>query len=174
MRKAETEMTEQEWLHRLATYCTAAERCAEDVRRKLYGSGLSAEAEERILSRLRAEKFIDDERYCRSFVHDKLHFNRWGRLKITAELQRRHLPPESMAAAVDAVDADEYAGILYLTLSAKWQSLRKKNTLEVYHKLLRFALSRGFELTQAKDCLLRLGVSFYGDADDIGDETIAD
>jgi regulatory protein len=180
MKKDNVEISEQEWLQRLAAYCTAAERCAEDVRRKLHGSGLSAEAEERVIARLRAEKFIDEERYCRSFVHDKLRFNRWGRIKISAELHQRRLPSESVSAVLAAIDPDEYAGVLYAVLQAKRRSLRNKDTHDTWHKLLRFALSHGFEHAEAKDCLLRMGVSFYGDESgeidtgDIADETTAD
>lgn len=41
----------------------------------------SPDASERIIARLLKERFIDESRYTRFFVNDKLRFNKWGRDK---------------------------------------------------------------------------------------------
>ena len=75
-------MTEEEALNRVAAYCSAAEHCRAEVSDKLQKWGIAYDAIERILARLEAEKYIDDERYCRAFIGDKFRFAKWGKMKI--------------------------------------------------------------------------------------------
>ena len=49
------EKTEEELLHRLAAYCSSAERCIQDVEKKIQAAGLPEEAGERIICRLQQE-----------------------------------------------------------------------------------------------------------------------
>jgi regulatory protein len=157
------ELTEAEGLYRMAAYCTSAERCREEVGRKLRDSGLPEEAIRRITSRLVEEKFIDEARYCRSFVNDKLRLNHWGRIKISSELRRRGLPEALITAALCAIDADEYEEILSALLKEKSKTVRGREAGESYYKLLRFAASRGFEPALAGACLRQSGISCYDD-----------
>jgi regulatory protein len=157
------ELTAEEWLHRMAAYCTSAERCREEVRRKLSESNLPEEAIQGIIARLMEEKFIDEARYCRSFVNDKLRLNHWGRIKIAAELRRRCLPASLITDTLSSIDPDEYEAILSTLLKEKNKSVRGKDARDHYYKLLRFAASRGFEPALAVACLKRSSISFYDD-----------
>ena len=118
------EITEEEMLRKAAAYCAEAERCRGDVEKKIARAGLEVEAAERILARLEKEGFIDDERYCRFFVNDKLRFNKWGRMKIALELRKKGIPAATYenalrniahpAAAVEKADnaRERRAGML--------------------------------------------------------------
>ena len=76
------QISESEMLHRAAAYCSASERCIQDVEKKIKAAGLAGEESDRIVSRLLQERFIDESRFARYFVNDKLRFNKWGRVKI--------------------------------------------------------------------------------------------
>ena len=52
-----------------------------------------------IIDRLIDEKFIDERRYCRAFVNDKLRFNHWGRVKIQAKLREKKLNTYNVTVA---------------------------------------------------------------------------
>ena len=80
-------MTKEEVLYKLAAYCSSAERCVQDVEKKLQKADLSQEDNQQILHRLQQEKFVDDRRYAFAFVNDKIRFNQWGRIKIAYELK---------------------------------------------------------------------------------------
>ena len=86
------QITEAEMLRRAAAYCSTAERCIQDVQKKIKAAGLTQEEGERIIARLLQEKFIDEHRFARYFVNDKLRFNKWGRIKIAYELQKKNIP----------------------------------------------------------------------------------
>ena len=50
-------------LHRAAAYCSASERCIQDVEKKIKAAGLAGEESDRIVSRLLQERFIDESRF---------------------------------------------------------------------------------------------------------------
>jgi len=136
--------TEEEILKKMAEYCSKAERCISDVRKKIRYSELPPEAEERIISRLVQEKFIDEDRFAKSFVHDMLHFNHWGRVKISYELKFRNIKPNIYGAALENIDENEYQTILASMLNSKLRTLHGSPDA-LFQKLLRFASTKGFE-----------------------------
>ena len=134
-----------EILHQIARVCSAGERCTHDIRTRLDATALSDEEKQHIIDRLTAEKFIDEGRYCRSFVNDKLRFNRWGRIKITYELRRKAIPAHLIAESIDEIDETVYETILSTLLHEKKKVTKGKTPYEIHQKLMRFAAGRGFE-----------------------------
>jgi regulatory protein len=148
--------SENEMLCRMAAYCTAAERCVSDVEKKIQAAGLPAQAAERIIDTLLKEKFIDETRFARSFVSDKLRFNNWGRIKIGYELRRRNIPPTICREALEEIDEDAYRTDLLALLQKKSKTIRGGDPRDTYVKLLRFAAGRGFENEEINRCLRQL------------------
>ena len=137
---------ESEILNVLARYCSQTERCLFDIRKKLQAENLPKEAEKRIIDKLLQEKFIDEKRYSRSFVHDKFQLNHWGRIKIAYELKQRGIPPDVYYDAIETIDEAGYREILTNLLTNKKRSIKGRSQQDVYQKLCRFATSRGFEM----------------------------
>lgn len=125
------------------TYCASAERCRWDVRQKLQQWGAEAEDIEAILAHLQAERFVDEERYCHAFVHDKLLYQGWGRIKMSAQLQAKHLPSHAIEQALREMDEREYMRVLERVLIAKKRTIKSTDE-HAREKLIRFALQRGF------------------------------
>ena len=132
-------------LHRAAAYCSASERCIQDVEKKIKAAGLAGEESDRIVSR-----------FARYFVNDKLRFNKWGRVKINYEMQRKGIPSSIRSEALEGIDEQEYRSILLSLLKSKKKVTRGKDDREVYAKLLRFAAGRGFETRETSRCLKQL------------------
>lgn len=149
-------LNEQEMLHRMAAYCSSAERCEQDVRQKLVKAELEPEAVSRIINRLRQEKFIDEARFARAFVSDKFRFNHWGKYKIRCELLRKEISEEEIELALSSLEMEEYDQVLMDLLKTKMKSVKAKDERERYYKLLRFAVGRGFQPAEAGVCLKRL------------------
>ena len=150
------QISESEMLHRAAAYCSASERCIQDVAKKIKAAGLAGEESGRIVSRLLQERFIDESRFARYFVNDKLRFNKWGRVKINYEMQRKGIPSSIRSEALEGIDEQEYRSILLSLLKSKKKVTRGKDDREVYAKLLRFAAGRGFETRETSRCLKQL------------------
>ncbi|MDR2809278.1 MAG: RecX family transcriptional regulator [Tannerellaceae bacterium] len=143
-------------MHRMAAYCSTAERCIQDVQKKLQTAGMSKEAAERIIAGLVKEKFIDENRFARSFVNDKLRFNKWGRVRISYELNKKNIPPSLCREAIESIDESVYQSILLSLLKEKKRTIRGKNEQEIFVKLLHFAAGRGFENRETIPCLRML------------------
>ena len=137
--------SEPEILYLAASYCSMAERCIQDVRKKIRTACISSEVEERIIARLLKERYIDESRYCRSYVKDKFRLNRWGRIKICYELRGKNISANDIDEAVNQIDEDEYCSILYDLLKDKKRTTKGQTAQDVFNKLYRFAASRGFE-----------------------------
>lgn len=146
-------ITEEEALNRMAAYCSAAEHCKAEVNEKLQKWSLPYEAIDRIIDRLVAEKFIDEGRYCKAFVNDKFRFAKWGKMKIAQALYMKKISREVVYGCLDEIDEEEYLTILSGLISAKRKSVHAKNEFELNGKLIRFALSRGFEMDDIRRCV---------------------
>ena len=138
-------LTPGEALNKAAAYCTLCERCISEVSAKLTAWDVPSSEQEKIIARLFEEKFIDEARYCRAFVNDKLRFNRWGRIKIIAALREKHLPKEHISEAIESIDDDNYTEILKEVIAIKRRELKGKDDFATRQKLIRHAASRGFE-----------------------------
>ena len=139
------QLSDQEILHLAASYCSLAERCIYDVRKKITSIGAQSETAERIIAHLLKEKFIDEARYCRSFVNDKFRFNHWGRIKIGHELRSKKIAETLVDKALEQIDDEEYASVLSTLLKDKKRTTKGRTEQDVFAKLYRFAVSRGFE-----------------------------
>ena len=150
-------MTKEEVLYKLAAYCSSAERCVQDVEKKLQKVDLSQEDNQQILHRLQQEKFVDDRRYAFAFVNDKIRFNQWGRIKIAYELKKKAISSAYIDEALASIDEDEYINQLTSILKGKQKGLNAKDKRERYGKLFRFAAGRGFAPAEITCCLKLLG-----------------
>lgn len=139
--------SEKEALAKISGYCSETECCRFDAYTRLKKWGLPPDETEHILQTLEKEKFIDEERYCRSFVNDKFRFNKWGKVKIAQALYMKSIPSAVAWKYLNEIDADEYLETLRTLLQSKRKSLPPSgNSFETNQKLIRFALSRGFEM----------------------------
>ena len=140
---AKTELSKLEWLAKAQAYCARAEHCAADVRRKFYEWGLQdAEIADFIEQNLYADNFLNDRRFCEAYVHDKVAYQSWGRLKIQASLRALQLPESEIRAALENIDETAYFDNLRKLIRA-----RKSDSED---KRLRFLLQRGFTYEEIK------------------------
>lgn len=146
-------ITEEAALSKVAAYCSTAEHCRAEVSEKLQKWGIDYNAIERILLRLEDEKYVDDERYCRAFIKDKFRFAKWGKMKIGQALYMKKIPADVAWRNLNEIDQEEYLTVLRGLLVAKRKSVRAKDDYELNGKLIRFALSRGFEMKDIKLCV---------------------
>ena len=137
--------TVEEIYGRMAALCSRSEQCSYDIYKKIMALELSDEEAGRIVDKLIAEKFIDDERYVKSYVSDKFRFNKWGKVKIRHNLKMKGFPNNLIQTGLDIIDDDKYRELLIKTLKEKAKTVKKKNKYEKMGQLIRFAQGRGFE-----------------------------
>ena len=147
------EMTEQEAYLQLAALCAQAEHCQREMREKMRRWELDETVQNRVLDRLVRERFVDDERYARAFVKDKIRYNKWGRRKVQQALWQKGIDSEIQRKVLDEIDEKEYLDILRPLLRQKRKSIKAQNDYELNQKLLRFALGRGYTYDIIRQCI---------------------
>ena len=141
---ANRELSKAEWLDKAEAYCARAEHCAADVRRKLFEWGAPADLFDEIEQSLYANDFLNDDRFCHAYVHDKLEYQSWGKLKIQAGLRALQLPESSIREALDSIDETDYFRILTRLIDSSGRE---------GDRLLRFLLQRGFSYDDIRNQL---------------------
>lgn len=137
--------TAQEVFNRMASLCSRSEQCTPEIRKKIIGAGISEDDADEIISNLQKEKFIDDERYVRSYTADKFRLNKWGRVKIRHYLKMKGLTDVIIGKGFEVIDENKYIEVLLKTMKEKARTVRKKEKYEQMGHIIRFAMNRGFE-----------------------------
>ena len=114
---------------------------------------LDETVQNRIIDRLIKERYVDDERYARAFVKDKIRYNKWGRCKVQQALWQKHVDADIQQRVLDEIDEKEYLDILRPLLKQKRKSINAESDYELNQKLIRFALGRGFGFDIIRQCL---------------------
>lgn len=131
-------------LKRMAGLCAKSEQCTFDISTKLYKAGLPKEKREEIIDYLRANRYLDDARFARSFASFKVRFAAWGKRKIRMALAAKRIPSSLIADAIDAIDEEDYINALRRVVESKKRDLNitdRQERAKLYSRLL----ARGFE-----------------------------
>ena len=147
------EKTEEEAFLQLAALCANAEHCQYEMLEKMKRWELSEEAQARVMAQLIEERYVDDRRYARAFVKDKIRYNKWGRRKVQQGLWMKRIDKEIQDEVLDEIDEKEYLDVLKPLLKQKRKSIKANSDYELNQKLVRFAYGRGFTFEIIRQCL---------------------
>lgn len=140
-------------LLRLSALCAKGEHCTGDLRQKMRQWGLSEGDTQRVLDRLTEKHFVDDGRFARAFVSDKLEYNGWGPRKIEQALRMKRVDEQLISEAMDEISDQQYVDKLMPLARSKWRSIKAESDYERSQKLIRWAMGRGFTLDQIRSCI---------------------
>ena len=146
-------MTGQQAFTKLAALCARGEHCQHDMLEKMRQWGISAEEQAEVMQRLVEGRYVDDSRFARAFVIDKVRYNKWGRRKVEQALWMKHIDKAIANEALDDVSDEEYLTVLRPLLKQKRKSTKAQSEYELTMKLIRFALGRGFTMDIIRQCI---------------------
>ena len=138
-------MTETEGKTLAERYCSGAEHCCFEVRAMLQRHEAESGDIDRILKHLIKEGYIDESRYARAFVHDKVRFAKWGRVKIAQALWQKHIPQDVADSALATIDEDEYMTALNDVAQSRYRAAKGATEYERKMKAMKSVCSRGYE-----------------------------
>lgn len=146
-------LSREKALAKLAALCARAEYCTGDMEDKMRRWGLSSNDIKENIAYLVDNKYIDNARYCKAFVNDKIAYNHWGRRKIEQALWMKRVPENVSAPILDAVPEENYISVLKSLLASKAATVKAESDYERQMKLMKFAMGRGFSIDEIKQCL---------------------
>jgi regulatory protein len=141
---------------KLETFCSYQERCAWELRRKLFEKGISGTATEKILAELEASGFVDEERFARSYARGKFRIKKWGRARIRQELKLREISGPTIQLGLSEIDGEEYFATLEREAEKKWEKTKETDAYKKRYLVTKYLMSKGFEQDLIQEALSAL------------------
>ncbi len=156
-KESQTVYTYTQALEALQQYCAYQDRCHQEARQKLRELGFGGEPAEELICDLIRDKFLDEERFARSFARGRFKMKRWGRQKITRELKQRQLSAYCIKKGLTEIEEEDYLQTLENELLRR-DRLEKKATHPYLRrrKLADYMFQRGFESHLTWEAINRL------------------
>ena len=129
----------------MAKYCAYQERCVKDVRDKLKTYDIPQEDRDKILVFLLDNRFVNDERFAKSFVRGKVNQSGWGLNKIRFHLMQKGISKDLIDEALGQTDEEVYRQRLIDILKTKSKTVKAVTDYEKKRKLAAYAMQKGFE-----------------------------
>ena len=126
-------------------YCSGAEHCCSEVKAMLERHKVETDDIALILKHLVKEGYVDEGRYADAFVHDKVRFAKWGRVKIAQALWQKRIPADVTDAALSRIDEDEYMTALKDVAASRYRQTKGATEYERKMKTMKSVCSRGYE-----------------------------
>ena len=130
----------------MAAFCSRSEKCEFDIRQKLEKTELDIEKIDEIIQYLIENKYVDNQRYAIFFTNDKFKFNKWGKQKIKAHLKQKQIKSTIIENALNSINEKEYKKTLKEIIEKKRKSIKETDKYKLKEKIIRNALSKGFEI----------------------------
>lgn len=141
-----TSYTFEEIKEKLAKYCAYQDRCHWEVERKMKEFLLIPEAKDLILIYLIENKFLNEERFAKSFARGKFNQKKWGRNKIRMELRKRNIPSNLIEIGMKEIDDEIYAEVLKELFDKKKESLNsERDSFKKKAKIRNYLVQKGYE-----------------------------
>lgn len=130
---------------KLTSFCAYQERCKADVLEKLYKLKVPKDDFDEYIAKLNDQNFLNEERFVKAFIsaHSK---KKWGKTKIRSALSGKRIDGGLIKKYLDLIEEGDYDEQIKELLQKKWKSIRTGTTKDKKNKLIRFLLSKGFEM----------------------------
>lgn len=138
-------------LKKILHYCDYQDRCKKEIFTKLDSFELSESDKNFIVEFLQDEGYINDERYCRSYVKSKLNLKKWGVNKIKLSLLTKGVDREIIDNIISEIDQDSYKEELANLLKNK--KINESDPYKRKAKLVRYAVGKGYSYSLVMEVL---------------------
>lgn len=150
--------TAEQALNALMRLCSKAEKSSGDALRLMYRWGVPIAERQGVLDKLVEMRFIDDARYAEAYTREKSQLAGWGARKIAQNLYQKGVSKDIVAKTLAMLESDDQRAMLEKRLQRKLPAIKATTDYERRGKLLRYALSLGYDydmVISVIDTLLR-------------------
>jgi len=140
-------LTFEQSYRKAADYCAAQEHCVSEMIQKLKQWGFDNSSIYKISKKLIEEDFINEKRFALAYARGKFRNNKWGKVKIVAELMSRHIPESLIYESLEQIEDEEYDDTIQQLAEKKSKQLGDDNN-ENQQKIIRYLASKGFEISR--------------------------
>jgi regulatory protein len=130
---------------KLKQYCSYQDRCHNEVENKLSKFNLISEAKDQILFNLINEDYLNETRFCKSFVRGKFKIKNWGKRRIIQELKSRKISEFNIKKGLSEINEFDYQEKFENLFNKKLSSLENLNSIDKKKKIFSYLQYRGWE-----------------------------
>jgi regulatory protein len=130
---------------KLKQYCSYQDRCHNEVENKLSKFNLISQAKDQILFNLINEDYLNETRFCKSFVRGKFKIKNWGKRRIIQELKSRKISEFNIKKGLSEINEIEYLEKFENLFNKKLSSLENLNRIDKKKKIFSYLQYRGWE-----------------------------
>ena len=130
---------------KIEKYCAYQDRCHFEVKQKLRSFGLLNDTIDLMMVDLMRERFLDEERFARSFASGKFKIKKWGKIKIMLKLKEKRVSAKCIELGLQEIDESEYLKTLNELIVKKWEASAELKEFDRKGKVAHYCQSRGFE-----------------------------
>ncbi|MGQ9846556.1 MAG: regulatory protein RecX [Bacteroidales bacterium] len=135
----------KKWLTQMQRWCSTKEYCKHDIVKKLNKTNLNQEEKNKIIDELFKHNYLNEARFVKAFIHDKLYLNKWGLEKIKYVLKQKEINPELYQNFFQEIEENKYIQTFLSLAQSKWKSLKDADPYLRKQKLIRYLMGRGVE-----------------------------
>jgi len=138
--------TVEEATKKIESFCAYQDRCHKEVAQKLRDMGMIPLAIDTIIGQLIQDRFLNEERFARSYARGKFNIKKWGRNRIKRELKLRAIGQYNITAALSEIEDGLYLETLEILAEKRMRQITsEKNLFKKRKKLTDYLLYRGWE-----------------------------
>jgi len=130
---------------KLKQYCSYQDRCHSEVESKLSKFNLISQAKDQILFNLINEDYLNETRFCKSFVRGKFKIKNWGKRRIIQELKSRKISEFNIKKGLSEINEFDYQEKFENLFNKKLSSLENLNSIDKKKKIFSYLQYRGWE-----------------------------
>ena len=140
-----SDLTLKEIEGKLQYYCSYQDRCHKEVTEKLKTFNVKHHESNQIISNLINDNYLNESRFCESFVRGKFKIKNWGKIRIISELKRRNISPYNITLGLKEVDDQDYLNKFEEIFKKKMSSLNNLSSDVKKKKIISYLQYRGWE-----------------------------
>ena len=140
-----SDLTLKEIEGKLQYYCSYQDRCHKEVTEKLKTFNVKHHESNQIISNLINDNYLNESRFCESFVRGKFKIKNWGKIRIISELKRRNISPYNITLGLKEVEDQDYLNKFEEIFKKKLSSLSNLSSDVKKKKIISYLQYRGWE-----------------------------
>ena len=98
-----------------------------------------------IIAQLIEDRFLNEERFAKSFARGKFNIKKWGKNRIVRELKFRDISKYNITTALKEIEPEAYSTTLDHLAKKRLVQITETNTQKRRKKLADYLLYRGWE-----------------------------
>lgn len=155
---AHIELTEEQIMQKLESFCAYRERCESEIKQKMYALQVPTSDYETYLNHLKENNFFNEERFANAFAYGKNAIKKWGRKKIAMELQSKNIDTQKINQSLLHIDEGMYLLKLEDILAKKSKAIKETDAYKKKQKLIQFAMQKGYEYEIISEALKHISI----------------